>query len=40
MSNKWGIKPEQAEVLLELERLMDKSIQIVEWPSFPGAVIK
>lgn len=40
MSNKWGIKPEQAEILLELERLMDKSIQIVEWPSFPGAVIK
>jgi len=34
MSNKWGIKPEQAEVLFELEKMIGKSIPLVgeiEW---------
>ena len=30
MSNKWGVKPEQAEVLVELENLIGKSIPLVD----------
>jgi len=29
MSNKWGVKPEQADVLIELEGKIEKSIPLV-----------
>ena len=29
MSNKWGVKPEQAEVLVEIEKMIGKSIPLL-----------
>ena len=38
MSNKWGVKPEQAEVIMELEKLIDFKIPIyfreISWDTF------